>query len=246
MKEIATTMTDEPQRKPSRVELTQRDLSVLRFIGEQYAICFDQLQRLLGAQAGASAQVTEGGKLSESASRVWLSRMRSVGAIEVEKPFRGQPQFIWLKLFGLKLAELDYDYLKPATTTLQHHYWCAETRLYLASRRPGDTWISERQLRSEQAQAARNQQKMPELPDAHLLTQRGIIAVEIELTVKQASRLTALLRKRAAEYYTIWYFTTQKTRIRVETAKKELPLDMRERVQIYALPQLDQQPGANA
>jgi hypothetical protein len=46
------------------------------------------------------------------------------------------------------------------------------------------------------------------------------------------------VRRRAAEYYTIWYFCSDVTRARVEAAKKELAADIRERIQIYTISQL--------
>src|SRR5262249_37333145 len=96
-------MTDEQTdpTKPDRVELTERDLQTLCFIGEQYAARLDQIQRLLGSQAGPGAQTP--GMLSESAARVWVSRMKAIEAIEMEKPYRAQPGYLWLRPAGLRL-----------------------------------------------------------------------------------------------------------------------------------------------
>jgi hypothetical protein len=236
-------MTEQEQQEkkaPRRVELTERDLYALRWIGEQYAVAFNQLQRILGSQAGAGVQTP--GILSESAARVWLTRMKALDVIESAKPFRALPTFVWLRPAGLRLAGLDFKHLKPALTTLNHLYWCNQARLYMAAKRPTDVWVSERQLRSEQAaQAAKNQRRRPELPDAHLVTQKGKIAIEIELTDKQAARLLGLVRRRAIEYYTVWYFCTLQTKGRVEAAKKELAADVRERVQIYDIQQLEEE-----
>jgi hypothetical protein len=224
-------------KKPRRVELTERDLSVLRWTGEQYAAALNQLQRVLGAQAGPGAQTP--GILSESAARVWVSRMRTIGAVEQEKPYKNMPPFVWLTAEGLRLAGLDFKMLHPATSTLHHLYWCSQARLYLAARRPGDIWIPERQLRSEQAQAIlKGQRRVPALPDAHLVTAKGIIAIEIELTEKQAGRLLGIVRRRVSEYFTVWYFTNKETRSCVEAVRKQLTTDQRERVQIYDINQL--------
>jgi hypothetical protein len=96
-------MTDEPIeiKKPRRVELTERDLTTLSFIGEQYAARLDQIQRLLGSQAGPGAQTP--GMLSESAARVWVSRMKAIEAIEMEKPYRAQPGYL-ISGYGLRVC----------------------------------------------------------------------------------------------------------------------------------------------
>jgi hypothetical protein len=227
------------QKKPHKVEITERDLSTLKWIGEQYVARFDQIQKLLGAQAGAGTQTH--GMLSVSAARVWLARMKTIRAIEQEKPYKAQPAYIWLTGAGLRLANLEFKPLHPATSTLNHLYWCNQVRLFMEAQRPGEMWVSERRLRSEQAQAIKQRRgRQLELPDAHLLTPKGAIAIEIELSDKQAARLIGLLRRRAAEYYTVWYFCSKETQNRVEAAKKELIGDIRERIQIYSLSQLSE------
>jgi hypothetical protein len=222
--------------------LTERDIDTLRFIGEQYAAAFTQIQRVLGSQAGAGAQ--QPGLLSESATRVWLGRMKALGVIESEKPFRALPAFVWLRPAGLRLVELDFKYLKPALTTLNHLYWCNEVRLMLAQRRPGDTWRSERYLRSDHVQATkdkRQRQQAPDLPDAILTTQNGPLAIEVELTDKQQIRLNGLVARRAAQFYTVWYFCSQETARLVERARGQLAQELQARVQVYPLPQQAQQ-----
>jgi hypothetical protein len=224
-------------KKQRRVELTERDLLTLKWIGEQYTAGFNQLRRVLGSRAGPGAQTP--GQLSASVTRAWVARMKAIGAIEQEKPYRDMPPFVWLTVEGLRLAGLDFKVLRPATSTLKHLYWCNQARLYMAARRPDDRWMPERQLRSEQAQAIiKGQRRAPELPDAHLITAKGTIAIEVELTDKQAGRLLGILRRRVSEYFTVWYFTSKETQSGVEAARKELAADQRDRVQIYSLNQL--------
>jgi hypothetical protein len=220
--------------RQQRVEVTERDIATLRWIGEQFAVGLDQLARVLGTQAGPGA-VTPG-KLSESSVRVWIRRMKAIGAIEQERPYLVLPSFVWLTAEGLKLAGLPYKPLRPALSTIQHLYWCNQARLYMAAQRPADTWVSDRQLRSEAAMQRRGRQ--PEKPDAHLVTQKGIIAIEVELTDKQQVRIVAIMRQRARQYYTIWYFASKEVQPRLEAARKELAPDLRDRVHIYSINQL--------
>jgi hypothetical protein len=225
-----------------RVELTERDITTLRWIGEQYAVAFNQLQRLLGSQAGAGAQTP--GLLSESATRVWLTRMKTLRVIESAKPFSALPAFVWLRPAGLQLAELDYKYLKPSLVTLNHLYWCNEVRLFLARRRPDDQWIPERQLRSQYAQAIKGQARRPQgpdLPDAHLITTKGPLAIEVELSDKQAARLEGILARRANQFYTTWYFVSVEAKPRVEAARAKLSNQLQQRIGIYDLSFLERE-----
>jgi hypothetical protein len=63
-----------------------------------------------------------------------------------------------------------------------------------------DVWRSERYLRREHAQATKEKRPNPDLPDAHLLTQRGPLAIEVELTDKHHVRLNEVIKKRVTAY----------------------------------------------
>ncbi len=227
-----------PQRQ-AEVQLTQRDVETLRWIGEQSAVRADQVARLLARYAGPGLQTP--GQLSESATRVWRTRMKRIGAIGEVRGFYNEPSYIWLTARGLSLAGLDYKVLKPAITSLRHLYWCNEVRLYVFARRPEARWIPERTLRSEHTQAQVNQGKLqaPDIPDALVETSNGVAAVEVELTDKQQSRLVRLIRRRASDsrYYTIWYFCSAETRERVTRARGELGEAQRAKIKIYTLPE---------
>jgi hypothetical protein len=227
------------EQQTHQVQVTTRDLSVLRVIGEQYAVRFDQLQKLLGAQAGRGKNpVRTPGVLSLRAVRDWVSRMEAIEAVQTHKPYRGQPPYLWLTGMGLALAGLDFAPMRPAVSTFTHLYWCTQARLFMSVRRAEDVWIGERQLRREHAQVAHGK-KQKDVPDAHLQTAKGVIAIEIELTAKQADRTRVIVRQRAAEYYTVWYFCGLETFARIEAAKQQLPVEMRERVHVYSLSQLE-------
>ncbi len=228
-------------RSKRQVQLTKRDLQVLRWIGEQTAVRVDQVARLLAQQAGPGIQTS--GQLSESATRVWRTRMKALGAVKEARGFHNEPGYLWLTGKGLHLAGLDYKPLEPALTLFKHLYWCNEVRLFIASRRPEARWISERALRSEHAQESHERRQSPDIPDALVETKSGVIAVEVELTDKQQSRLIRLLRRRANDqrYYTVWYFCSSETRERVTRARAQVPETQREKIRIYDLPQKRQE-----
>lgn len=224
--------------RPNRqVQLTERDLQVLRWIGEQTAARADQIAHLLAQQAGPGIQTP--GQLSESATRVWRTRMKALGAVKEARGFHNEPSYLWLTGKGLRLAGLDFKPLEPALTSFKHLYWCNEVRLFIAARRPEARWISERELRSEHAQASREKRQVPDIPDALVETRNGVAAVEVELTDKQHSRLTRLVRRRANDqrYYTVWYFCSEETHERVARAREELAEAQRAKIKIYTLPE---------
>lgn len=167
--------------------------------------------------------------------------MKRIGAVEEIRGFYNEPSYIWLTAKGLRLAGLDYKMLKPAITSLRHLYWCNEVRLYVFARRPETRWIPERTLRSEHAQAHARQSKhqAPDIPDALVETPNGLVAIEVELTQKQHSRLLQLVRRRAADptYHTVWYFCSPQTRDQVTRACAALPdAQLRHKIRIYDLP----------
>jgi hypothetical protein len=98
-------------------------------------------------------------------------------------------------------------------------------------------WRSERYLRREHAQATKEKRPNPDLPDAHLLTQHGPLAIEVELTDKHHVRLNEVIKKRVTAYYTTWYFCSKETRRLVERARAELSQELQQRIQVYDLPQ---------
>src|SRR5947209_20516489 len=86
-----------PQRQ-AQVQLTARDLEILRWIGEQCAARADQVACLLARHAGSGLQIP--GQLSESATRVWRTRMKRIGAIGEVRGFYNEPSYVWLTTRG--------------------------------------------------------------------------------------------------------------------------------------------------
>ena len=75
----------------SKRVMSKKDLELLEWINEQYAVREDQLARLLGR--------------SRASARRWASAMRDAGLCRREVLFRGEPAFVWLTAAGAKLTE---------------------------------------------------------------------------------------------------------------------------------------------
>lgn len=232
---------DDPQVR--RIEVMTRDLCVLRMIGEQYALRLDQLQHYLADYSPAPYKLKAPRRLSADTTRDWRARMRSLGVIEEAKVFHQQPLYLWLTSDGLKLTHLDFKPLKPASDSLDHCYWCTQVRRFLAERRPESIWKAERFLRQHAVRTQREQRgegrasPSSEVPDAHVETDRGVIAIEVELSRKSPQRLVEILRERTHAYYTVWYFCSPDARRGVEQARAQLAESSQDKVKVYDLPE---------
>ncbi len=218
------------KRSDTGTRLTERDLLALRLIGEQYALRFDQLQALLGHHA--KAQTKHEGMLSESATKHALDRWHHAGLVESKKILADLPAFCWLTREGLYAASLPFHPLEPSPTQLHHIGWVAQARLHFASLHPEWSWTSERWLRTQLDQKT----KSLKLPDAllHLPDDRRI-AIEVELTHKNATTLERIIKDRALVYDQTWYFATTRAQNALHAAIDQLDDPYQQRVKISSL-----------
>src|SRR5438270_9426359 len=121
--------------------LGQRDLEALRWVGEQYAGRFDQLQVLLGRLGGRDA-------LSASAARSVVSRWETLGMASRASFIAGEPSWVWLTRRGLRQAGLEFRVVEPKPWTLPHTAAVNQVRLFVEPRRPGARWLPEWELRA--------------------------------------------------------------------------------------------------
>jgi hypothetical protein len=63
---------------------------------------------------------------------------------------------------------------------------------------------------------------LPHIPDGQLITDKGTIIIELEITAKRPAVLLALLEKLTDTYQTIWYFVSDQVRPTLEMALKKL------------------------
>ncbi len=203
-----------------QVTLTDRDNRVLRWISEQQAARFDQVQYLLGQDAGRGALE---GEISASAARQVIARWRRAGWIVQRKVFWEEPPWLWPTARLLRLLELPYKACEPSFVRLVHIFAVNEVRLSIEDVWPNYQWISERQIRASfSSGAAEKGASLPHLPDAKLITDSGTIIVEVELTPKSPSILRAILEELSSTYATVWYFAEEQARSALEAARNKL------------------------
>ena len=173
-----------------QVQLTDRDLWVLPWIAQQAAIRLDQVQNLLGREAGRGAK--EEGWISENAARLVVNRWRRAKLVEYKKITVEEPGWVWLTTTGLHAFELPYKLYEPSLARLEHLFAVNEVRLELERRGPAGTWQSERELRTGRTYS--KGESFAHLPDALYLTQEGTIGIEVELTPKKPGDLQGILQ----------------------------------------------------
>lgn len=221
-------------RRNQGPQITPRWEQSLRFIAQQGAIRFDHLQRLLGRLSPDPAGMKEPGVLSEERTRKILRRWQDEDVYEYRQFYAKQRGWLWLTRKGLKFANVDLRYYEPSPASLAHLAAVNAIRLTIEARRPGDRWVSERELRAGQDPHATRRH----LPDAELLTEKGTInALEVELTVKSEKRLQEILVDLASNprYDTIWYFAPEAVAASVRHALTTLPPARRRQFRLYDL-----------
>ncbi|HEU5380728.1 MAG TPA: hypothetical protein VFV38_35340 [Ktedonobacteraceae bacterium] len=139
--------THRKRRRDCGPRLTPRDLAILRWMGEQYALRFDQIQRLL-ARFSPEATRTPG-RVSESTARHTIDRWELAGLVVYRKILADEPGYCWLTPAGLRTIGLPFRALTPQPYSFPHIFQCAQARMRLTEQYPGWSWRSERWLRTE-------------------------------------------------------------------------------------------------
>ncbi len=203
-----------------QIVLTPRDLQILQWIGEQFAIRFDHLQLLTGKYSEVPSAVSETG-LSYKATYRITSRWVKAGLVERKRIFMNEPAWIWLTAKGLQMVGLDLDSRPPALTRLAHIHAVNAVRLYVETR-VGDEarWISEREANA----LRKRDKKKRHLVDGELEYQDGVVVgIEVELTQKRYARLNSILRELKRDYGSVWYFSAPECYNAVKNAVERIP-----------------------
>jgi DNA-binding CsgD family transcriptional regulator len=119
-------------RRPARradagvVRATERDLRLLRWVAQQYAVSIPQLARLMGR--------------SEHAARWLRGRWQRAGWAQGRTLLVGRPVFVWLTRDGSRVAGVGFKVWEPNAGALAHIEAVNEVRLLVAQRRPEGVW----------------------------------------------------------------------------------------------------------
>lgn len=220
------------QRRSDRglIRYNDRDAYTLTWIGQQYGIRLDMLQKLLGFQAQQPTRLP--GLLGTSSTRRVLARWRQESLIEVRKLHGEQPHWVWLTRRGLSQMGLDFRQCSPKLGMLTHLHHVNALRTQMERQFAADmTWYSERQLRQQYGRRSRRH-----IPDGEAELAQGLFAVEVELTRKSQSRVETIIHKLLHQQYAgVWFFVNAQTRPVIEAAIRIKP----ERFALYDLATLE-------
>ena len=195
------------------IRTTECDLRLLRILGEQYALSVPQLARLMGR--------------SRHAGRWLRERWQRAGWVEGRALIVGQPPFVWLTRRGLGAAGLDYAVWRPRPGQLPHVAAVTEVRLDVERRHPDGEWVSERDLAKTGSGSTAHR------PDGLVMTARGAVAVEVELTQKERRRAARIMRELIAAHQSVTYFAAEAPRRQLQALAEEIGGG---RVQVLPLP----------
>jgi hypothetical protein len=197
------------RRDAGSVKASARDLELLGFIGEQYAVTLPQLARLIGR--------------SHNAARWLRARWERAGWARGAALLVGEPVFVWLTRRGQRAAGSEYSLWRPSPGALAHVAAVNEVRLYVTERHPDAQWVCERELVRD---------RRVHRPDALVLIAGREVPVEVELTHKRSARSERIMRELVARYGQASYFAAEGVRRTLE----EVARDLGGRVQVQALP----------
>jgi hypothetical protein len=174
------------------VLVTERDLAVLRWIGEQFAVRADVIRWLLGGDR----------PLSDGRTRQVIDRWRRAGLVHQQRFFVGAEPVVWPTREGLRLVLDGYRARTPKLSMLAHIHAVSLVRLGLERKGAGQSWVPERAL-----------YRARPTPDVHVADGEYTdpngrrTAVEVELTVKAAERLRRIIGDLTLEYDRVVYVT---------------------------------------
>jgi hypothetical protein len=119
--------------------ITERELTVLRWVGEQYAVPVALLADLAGDGVAPASAPRLARRTAERLERLGYAGRR---------PLLGQ-QWLTPTRTGLRAAGLNYPAQVPAEGFLKHVATVARLRLHLAAAEPVAEWESERAIREQ-------------------------------------------------------------------------------------------------
>lgn len=178
------------RRRSGGVQITERDLGVLGWIADQYAVRTDVLRWLLG----------EGAPLSESRTRAVVGRWRRAGLTDQRRVFAGSPMVVWPTRDGQRLVRPGWRWRPPSVAMLAHHHAVTVVRLALERKGEVKAWTCERALLKQRFSPTTH------VPDGVWTDPSGCnTAIEVELTQKSADRLRGIVRELLVDYPRILY-----------------------------------------
>jgi hypothetical protein len=194
----------------------------------------DQVRRLMGRYPGK--QTKQYGMVAEITARRRIRLWEQKGMVVYERPFTDEPGYVWLTSHGLSHCLEEYTYLRPTRGKYLHFRLVTEVRMALEGRHGQNIAVrSERLLRklyhvpkgalAQKKAKAEEPGQDPHIADMEIIKRedKGVAAIEVELSLKGPQRLQAILTELAERYDTIYYYVVPKTQAFVQEQIAKLP-----------------------
>jgi hypothetical protein len=221
------------RRDKGTPQLTARDRYVLSWIGDQYGVRLDTLQKLLGRTPGAAQHApTITGLIALSNVYRIIRRWETLGFVEYQKFWDDTPGWVWLTVTGLRARGMNYAPWTPRQgTEFEHLHVINELRFWLEGRYsillP---WHSDRQLKKEAGELTEREQAKRQIPDAITEIEGIQVAIQVELTSKSHYRTERVIRSLLDQYPGVWYFVSDQTESVIRKHARSSP-----KVKVYKL-----------
>lgn len=143
-----------------------------------------------------------------------LHALARVGYLRWDRRFLSRPGFYVVTHVGARLSGTGLQAVAPADSKLEHHLDVADLALWLLTRYPGATWISERELRCSALKEVRDAGTgrlvggSGHVPDGVLVLSQGQrVAVEVERSAKTDRRYDGIIRQYLdGSFEKVWWF----------------------------------------
>lgn len=181
------------------MKVTDRDVRILSWIGEQFIVNAKELDRLLCVDAEKHHLQPIG----EYFVRDLLNRWKRAGLVQTVYQLK-RGSHVFLTAQGIRLTMLPFSLRTPGISDvahLTHHDGVNQVRLYLEyaawKGHQVMSWVSERSLMQHQKLEAKEHphQPTPHRPDALVYTGDECIAIEVEKAYKRPSKLKGVLQE---------------------------------------------------
>lgn len=231
------------------MKVTERDLRILKWIGEQFVVNVKELDQLLCFDADKHHL----DPIGEYYVRDLVRRWKKAGIVQTAYPLK-RGLHVFLTSQGVRITGLPFTPRTPSTSDvahLTHHDGVNQIRLYLEQQAWRNTqvmsWVSERSLMQQQKFIAKEQphQPLPHRPDAEIYTREECIAVEYEKAYKRPAKLKSVLHDFlfSDRYSRVFYFCEtpaiqQSIARAVSAIIPELPLPQHEHLEGKVIPTL--------
>jgi hypothetical protein len=194
--------------------ITERDVAMVRWIGEQYAVPVEVLAELLATLAPADAGTRasrfgqrEPSRVATIATRERLARRHVARLLSMDllQRFRlTSGPWVAPTRAGLRRVGLSWEPWDVSDWQLDHLGAVARLRLHLEREYPQATWEPERAIRSRWA----NQGARVRLADGGLhWPEGGATGIECELHVKRLERYQSVVADVDPRWSEVWWFT---------------------------------------